>query len=114
MSFISPDRGAVCNVLLTCCKDSVCRLWAETLLPGDSHLSGYHSNLTASQHSDTVKCAASSKKKSCNGKIHINPGQEVSSSKNVLLLMIQPLQYTLILNFMSSSHLRLACVEKQE
>uniref|UniRef100_A0A8C0IVR2 DmX-like protein 1 n=1 Tax=Chelonoidis abingdonii TaxID=106734 RepID=A0A8C0IVR2_CHEAB len=29
-------RGAVCNVLLTCCKDNVCRLWAETLLPNDS------------------------------------------------------------------------------
>ncbi|XP_006134554.1 dmX-like protein 1 isoform X3 [Pelodiscus sinensis] len=28
--------GAVCNVLLTCCKDNVCRLWAETLLPNDS------------------------------------------------------------------------------
>ncbi|CAG09601.1 unnamed protein product, partial [Tetraodon nigroviridis] len=65
-------RGAVCNVLLTSCKDSVCRLWAETLLPGDSHLSGYHSNLTASQHIDTVKSAASSKKKNCNGKIHIS------------------------------------------
>uniref|UniRef100_A0A3P9PH28 Dmx like 1 n=1 Tax=Poecilia reticulata TaxID=8081 RepID=A0A3P9PH28_POERE len=37
-------RGAVCNVLLTCCKDSVCRLWAETLLPGDSLISGYHSS----------------------------------------------------------------------
>uniref|UniRef100_A0A8C4NXN1 Dmx like 1 n=1 Tax=Dicentrarchus labrax TaxID=13489 RepID=A0A8C4NXN1_DICLA len=33
-------RGAVCNVLLTCCKDSVCRLWAETLLPGDRLLFG--------------------------------------------------------------------------
>uniref|UniRef100_A0A8C7SCB6 Dmx like 1 n=1 Tax=Oncorhynchus mykiss TaxID=8022 RepID=A0A8C7SCB6_ONCMY len=34
-------RGSVCNVLLTCCKDSVCRLWAETLLPSDSLLSGH-------------------------------------------------------------------------
>uniref|UniRef100_A0A663FBW9 Dmx like 1 n=1 Tax=Aquila chrysaetos chrysaetos TaxID=223781 RepID=A0A663FBW9_AQUCH len=33
-------RGAVCNVLLTCCKDNVCRLWAETLLPNDSLLYG--------------------------------------------------------------------------
>uniref|UniRef100_A0A670Y0U5 Dmx like 1 n=1 Tax=Pseudonaja textilis TaxID=8673 RepID=A0A670Y0U5_PSETE len=31
-------RGAVCNVLLTCCKDNICRLWAETLLPNDSLL----------------------------------------------------------------------------
>uniref|UniRef100_A0A8C7ZU86 Dmx like 1 n=1 Tax=Oryzias sinensis TaxID=183150 RepID=A0A8C7ZU86_9TELE len=29
-------RAAVCNVLLTCCKDNVCRLWAETMLPGDT------------------------------------------------------------------------------
>ncbi|XP_064153309.1 dmX-like protein 1 isoform X1 [Anguilla rostrata] len=34
-------RGSVCNVLLTCCKDSVCRLWAETVLPSDSLLSGF-------------------------------------------------------------------------
>ncbi|NXF09656.1 DMXL1 protein, partial [Smithornis capensis] len=33
-------RGAVCNVLLTCCKDNVCRLWAETLLPNDNLLYG--------------------------------------------------------------------------
>ncbi|XP_075035441.1 dmX-like protein 1 isoform X2 [Mixophyes fleayi] len=36
----SMPRGSVCNVLLTCCKDSVCRLWAETLLPNDSLLYG--------------------------------------------------------------------------
>ncbi|KAM8961070.1 dmX-like protein 1 isoform 2-T2 [Pelodytes ibericus] len=33
-------RGFVCNVLLTCCKDNVCRIWAETLLPNDSLLCG--------------------------------------------------------------------------
>uniref|UniRef100_A0A8C5MH23 Dmx like 1 n=1 Tax=Leptobrachium leishanense TaxID=445787 RepID=A0A8C5MH23_9ANUR len=33
-------RGSVCNVLLTCCKDNVCRIWAETLLPNDSLLCG--------------------------------------------------------------------------
>uniref|UniRef100_A0A7N9AQC1 Dmx like 1 n=1 Tax=Mastacembelus armatus TaxID=205130 RepID=A0A7N9AQC1_9TELE len=49
-------RGAVCNVLLTCCKDSVCRLWAETLLPGDSILSGYHNNPAFGQYSDTLRC----------------------------------------------------------
>ncbi|OCU02216.1 dmX-like protein 1 isoform X4 [Xenopus laevis] len=38
-------RGSVCNVLLTCCKDNVCRLWAETLLPNDSLLSGEGFNL---------------------------------------------------------------------
>ncbi|XP_051758739.1 dmX-like protein 1 isoform X2 [Ctenopharyngodon idella] len=37
-------RGGVCNVLLTCCKDSVCRLWAETLLPSDCLLSGHRHN----------------------------------------------------------------------
>uniref|UniRef100_A0A8D0D7S2 Dmx like 1 n=1 Tax=Sander lucioperca TaxID=283035 RepID=A0A8D0D7S2_SANLU len=48
-------RGAVCNVLLTCCKDSVCRLWAETLLPGDSLLSTYHNNHTESMNSNNIK-----------------------------------------------------------
>ncbi|XP_077318349.1 dmX-like protein 1 isoform X1 [Lithobates pipiens] len=33
-------RGSVCNVLLTCCKDNICRLWTETLLPNDSLLCG--------------------------------------------------------------------------
>uniref|UniRef100_I3KAT6 Dmx like 1 n=1 Tax=Oreochromis niloticus TaxID=8128 RepID=I3KAT6_ORENI len=51
-------RGAVCNVLLTCCKDSVCRLWAETLLPGDGLLSGHHKNLSSGQHSETLKSSA--------------------------------------------------------
>ncbi|KAG7277854.1 hypothetical protein CRUP_006754 [Coryphaenoides rupestris] len=41
---VSPSRGSVCSVLLTCCKDSVCRVWAETLLPDDSLLSSHHSN----------------------------------------------------------------------
>uniref|UniRef100_A0A672ISD4 Dmx like 1 n=1 Tax=Salarias fasciatus TaxID=181472 RepID=A0A672ISD4_SALFA len=50
-------RGAVCNVLLTCCKDSVCRLWAETLLPGDSLLSGHHNNHGPSQHGETKRGA---------------------------------------------------------
>ncbi|XP_061881524.1 dmX-like protein 1 isoform X3 [Entelurus aequoreus] len=53
-------RGSVCNVLLTSCKDSVCRLWAETLLPGDSLLSGQHSN----QHGDTTSSSSI-----CNGKM---------------------------------------------
>uniref|UniRef100_A0A669BT31 Dmx like 1 n=1 Tax=Oreochromis niloticus TaxID=8128 RepID=A0A669BT31_ORENI len=52
-------RGAVCNVLLTCCKDSVCRLWAETLLPGDGLLSGHHKNLSSGQHSETLKSSLS-------------------------------------------------------
>ncbi|XP_057211721.1 dmX-like protein 1 [Triplophysa rosa] len=51
-------RGAVCNVLLTCCKDSVCRLWAETLLPSDCLLSGLsrHSNM----NSDVKKSSSNS------------------------------------------------------
>uniref|UniRef100_A0AAY4DPT2 RAVE complex protein Rav1 C-terminal domain-containing protein n=1 Tax=Denticeps clupeoides TaxID=299321 RepID=A0AAY4DPT2_9TELE len=42
--------GSVCNVLLTCCKDSVCRLWAETLLPSDYLLFGLKHNPTNIQH----------------------------------------------------------------
>ncbi|XP_076005529.1 dmX-like protein 1 [Genypterus blacodes] len=57
-------RGSVCNVLLTCCKDSVCRLWAETLLPGDSLMSGHHKN----QHSQSLRCGGPSAKQGCNGK----------------------------------------------
>uniref|UniRef100_A0A8C2X954 Dmx like 1 n=1 Tax=Cyclopterus lumpus TaxID=8103 RepID=A0A8C2X954_CYCLU len=60
-------RGAVCNVLLTCCKDSVCRLWAETLLPGDGLLSGCHNNHAFGQRGDTPGCAGPSST-TCNGK----------------------------------------------
>ncbi|KAM9858347.1 dmX-like protein 1 [Aulostomus maculatus] len=63
-------RGAVSNVLLTCCKDSVCRLWAETLLPGDSLLSGHHNNHASSQHNDPLRCGAGpSRTNNCNGKM---------------------------------------------
>ncbi|KAM9744364.1 dmX-like protein 1 isoform 4-T5 [Menidia menidia] len=65
-------RGAVCNVLLTCCKDSVCRLWAETLLPGDSLLSGHHNNHTSSHNSET----GYPWKKTCNGKTQATTLQE--------------------------------------
>ncbi|XP_029797416.1 dmX-like protein 1 isoform X2 [Suricata suricatta] len=33
-------RASVCNVLLTCCKDNVCRLWVETFLPNGCLLYG--------------------------------------------------------------------------
>lgn len=37
-------RASVCNVLLTCCKDNVCRLWVETFLPNDCFLYGSDCN----------------------------------------------------------------------
>ncbi|XP_056274055.1 dmX-like protein 1 isoform X3 [Pseudoliparis swirei] len=70
-------RGAVCNVLLTCCKDSVCRLWAETLLPGDGLLSGYHNNHASSQHGDTPGCAGPPGT-TCNGKLRGRTAQELN------------------------------------
>ncbi|TNN59142.1 DmX-like protein 1 [Liparis tanakae] len=69
-------RGAVCNVLLTCCKDSVCRLWAETLLPGDGLLSGYNNNHASSQHGDTPGCAGPPGT-ACNGKSRGRTAQEL-------------------------------------
>nr|XP_020449620.1 dmX-like protein 1 isoform X2 [Monopterus albus] len=71
-------RGAVCNVLLTCCKDSVCRLWAETLLPGDSVLSDHHNNPASGQHSDTHRCTGPAKKHTCNGKTQGKTIQELN------------------------------------
>ncbi|XP_037115641.1 dmX-like protein 1 isoform X2 [Syngnathus acus] len=64
-------RGSVCNVLLTSCKDSVCRLWAETLLPADSLLAGHHGN----QHGDAQRCASSSSR-ICNGRTQAGTAQE--------------------------------------
>ncbi|XP_074788618.1 dmX-like protein 1 isoform X4 [Athene noctua] len=58
-------RGAVCNVLLTCCKDNVCRLWAETLLPNDSLLygGGYKNWSKAVNFTNSFKRNTSSKEK---------------------------------------------------
>ncbi|XP_009071330.1 PREDICTED: dmX-like protein 1 [Acanthisitta chloris] len=58
-------RGAVCNVLLTCCKDNVCRLWAETLLPNDSLLygGGYTNWSEAVNFTNNFKRNISSKEK---------------------------------------------------
>ncbi|KAM8984129.1 dmX-like protein 1 isoform 4-T4 [Ara ararauna] len=58
-------RGAVCNVLLTCCKDNVCRIWAETLLPNDSLLSGggYNNWSEAANFTNNFKRNTSSKEK---------------------------------------------------
>uniref|UniRef100_A0A3B4BDC8 RAVE complex protein Rav1 C-terminal domain-containing protein n=1 Tax=Periophthalmus magnuspinnatus TaxID=409849 RepID=A0A3B4BDC8_9GOBI len=63
-------RGSVCNVLLTCCKDSVCRLWAETLLPGDTLQSGPHNNHKGAQHRDTQSYASPSRKKCLHSSIY--------------------------------------------
>ncbi|XP_068165550.1 dmX-like protein 1 isoform X2 [Antennarius striatus] len=70
-------RTAVCNVLLTSCKDSVCRLWAETLLPGDTLLSSHHNNQSPGQHNDTFRCSGSTSKISSNWKTHGKTTQEM-------------------------------------
>ncbi|MEQ2298063.1 hypothetical protein AMECASPLE_001282, partial [Ameca splendens] len=75
---ITRKPGAVCNVLLTCCKDSVCRLWAETLLPGDSLISGYHSSYLSGPNGETVHSADHSLKHTCNGKTAGMSSQEFS------------------------------------
>ncbi|XP_016107318.1 dmX-like protein 1 [Sinocyclocheilus grahami] len=57
-------RGTVCNMLLTCCKDSVCRLWAETLLPSDCLLSGLrhnHCSSDAMKANNTKKSSSSTR-----------------------------------------------------
>ncbi|XP_078531680.1 dmX-like protein 1 isoform X3 [Lissotriton helveticus] len=58
-------RGSVCNVLLTCCKDNVCRLWAETLLPNDSLLygGGYSDSSDSDTSNNNFKRNSSSKER---------------------------------------------------
>ena len=96
---LSPNRGAVCNVLLTCCKDSVCRLWAETLLPGDSLLSGHHNNHSGGPHGDTLRCAGTAKKNNCNGKTQGRTTQEVRYF-NVVFVEDKYMQVTVYLGEM--------------
>ncbi|XP_077146958.1 dmX-like protein 1 isoform X1 [Ranitomeya variabilis] len=58
-------RGSVCNVLLTCCKDNVCRLWSETLLPNDSLLcgDGFSQNIEPDSLNNNFKRNPSSKER---------------------------------------------------
>jgi len=35
IELLSRFRGAVANMLVTSCKDNICRIWAETVLPDD-------------------------------------------------------------------------------
>ncbi|XP_006162399.1 dmX-like protein 1 isoform X2 [Tupaia chinensis] len=57
-------RASVCNVLLTCCKDNVCRLWVETFLPNDCLLyGGDFSHWTEPIHLNNFKRNTSSKER---------------------------------------------------
>ncbi|XP_053277772.1 dmX-like protein 1 isoform X2 [Pleuronectes platessa] len=95
-------RGAVCNVLLTSCKDSVCRLWAETLLPGDSLLYGPHENYSSGQHSDTPRCTGPTRKHACNGKTQGNTAQESSFQESWHLSSYQDVPQPSLIGCMSN------------
>lgn len=58
-------RASVCNVLLTCCKDNVCRLWVETFLPNDCLLYGGDCNhwTEPANFTNNLKRNASSKER---------------------------------------------------
>ncbi|XP_031425957.1 dmX-like protein 1 isoform X3 [Clupea harengus] len=90
-------RGAVCNVLLTCCKDSVCRLWAETLLPSDCLLSGLkHNNPGNHQHhGDPNRLARDNKKLPANGRspnpLELNLQESWGGSQRGVLAHTSPL-----------------------
>ncbi|XP_001378383.2 dmX-like protein 1 isoform X5 [Monodelphis domestica] len=57
-------RASVCNVLLTCCKDNVCRLWVETFLPNDSLLyEGNYNHWTDPNLTNNFKRNPSSKER---------------------------------------------------
>ncbi|XP_022526825.2 dmX-like protein 1 isoform X2 [Astyanax mexicanus] len=72
-------RGAVCNVLLTCCKDSVCRLWAETLLPSDCLLSGLRHNHSSSSSSSSGNSSDALKSNNTKQAYSNNKGQSGAS-----------------------------------
>lgn len=72
----------MCSVLLTCCKDSVCRLWAETLLPSDCLLSGLRQNHSSSTN-DAVK-SSNIKKAHYNNKGQNRNLPEVSDSSTMM------------------------------
>jgi len=40
-------RGAVANMLVTSCKDNICRIWAETVLPDDGLIDTYQVDAAA-------------------------------------------------------------------
>jgi len=42
-------RGTVANMLVTSCKDNICRIWAETVLPDDGLVDSHHVDMVNSQ-----------------------------------------------------------------
>jgi hypothetical protein len=40
--FVFKKRGMIANTLITSCKDNVCRIWAETILPDDGLIHTNH------------------------------------------------------------------------
>ncbi|XP_055517092.1 dmX-like protein 2 isoform X3 [Leucoraja erinacea] len=56
-------RSSVCNVLLTSCRDGVCRLWAETLLPEDSLFPGQMAETTINTSTTSLSHGGSQKDK---------------------------------------------------
>jgi len=42
-------RGAVANMLVTSCKDNICRIWAETVLPDDGLIDAHQLDAVGSQ-----------------------------------------------------------------
>lgn len=43
-------RGSVSNMLVTSCKDNICRIWVETILPDDGLVNMYQFDPMAAQN----------------------------------------------------------------
>ena len=43
---LTPNRGILANMLLTSCKDAICRIWCETFLPDDGLFDSRQANET--------------------------------------------------------------------
>ncbi|KAK6643958.1 hypothetical protein RUM43_000223 [Polyplax serrata] len=50
LTIVSLYRGSVSNMLVTSCKDNICRIWVETILPDDGLVNMYQFDPLAAQN----------------------------------------------------------------
>jgi len=56
-------RGAVANMLVTSCKDNICRIWAETVLPDDGLIDSHQLDASVSSQSAQLLSTQQHKKR---------------------------------------------------
>jgi len=71
-------RGAVANMLVTSCKDNICRIWAETVLPDDGLIDTHQLDAAVSSQSAQLLSTQQHKKRFLQRLHHIRSATNAS------------------------------------